>query len=308
METNLIVKTETKILDSNLDKFEKELIAMIESIPTKLKSDNDFVDASKNIKSLTESEKILKGVREQILNESGLKEVSEKLTALEENARDVRLKLNKKVETEKEKRKTKMLNDEFEKVENFLNNLEFKEYIFKELCFNVLAVKDEMKNVIKGKSKKESMEKALAIYRAEKTHEMKSLDKSFAAKKEKITKAIKGYSDYFSFRELMESHGDVDEIISNRITAIENEKQKAKEQEAARIAAKEKQQEKQSAPQPEEVQENQQTTSQPEKNPSGNTFEVVITVVGTIDQAKLIARQCQAQYSQENTRISLHAV
>jgi hypothetical protein len=238
MKNTLVIKTETKIIKSNLDKFGHELMNVINGINTKLKTDDDFYQASKDVKTLQEAEKALKEVRESILSDSGLKEISDNLIRLHEATSNQRLKLYKLVEKKKAQRKQDLIEEYFDSIKTNLDSLEFATYVIPAITQEYKLISD-LQDCIKGKSKLDSMESALALYAKEVSKKAESLVRQYQAKFKKIKAKIKGREEFFDVDSIMRSDQDPDIVIDSRLVALEREKQAAaaKAEDDARLAA-----------------------------------------------------------------------
>jgi len=93
-------------VSTNLPAFRDNIIAYIDDINTELASDDDFATAESDIKQCKKTEHDLKSVKEAALNQSAdIKDTMDCLNTVSDMLRDMRLRLEKLVKSEKESRK-----------------------------------------------------------------------------------------------------------------------------------------------------------------------------------------------------------
>lgn len=95
---------------SNLEQFKTAAMAVFRGINTELKTDQDFADAEKAVKYCKEAEERLDAAKDHALSQTESIDVLFKtIDAIKEEARAVRLKLDKLVKSEKESRKVEIV-------------------------------------------------------------------------------------------------------------------------------------------------------------------------------------------------------
>lgn len=97
---------------SNLDAFRKHALAVIGAIKTDLQTDADFADAEKTVKWAKEVEDKLDAAKDHALSQTeSIDALFRTIDDVKEQARAVRLKLDKLVKSEKENRRTQIVTD-----------------------------------------------------------------------------------------------------------------------------------------------------------------------------------------------------
>ena len=95
---------------SNLDQFKTTALAVFRGINTALVTDQDFADAEKAVKFCKEAEEKLDAAKDHALSQTeSIDALFKTIDAIKEEARAVRLKLDKLVKTEKESRKVEIV-------------------------------------------------------------------------------------------------------------------------------------------------------------------------------------------------------
>lgn len=107
---DLIVKVKGAVEYSNLEEFKSSALGFIRNINTELVTDDDFAEASKNIKSCQKAEKLLEQKKADILGQTvDISKVISVIDEIKENIRKTRLDISKKEKNEKEKRKNQIV-------------------------------------------------------------------------------------------------------------------------------------------------------------------------------------------------------
>lgn len=106
----LVIQAEGRVLSTNLDAFKAKATAFIDSIKTRLVTDQDFADADQMVKFLKDGEGKLALAKEQALAQTAsLDELFRTVDAISEQMRSKRLALEKLVKAEKEDRKADLV-------------------------------------------------------------------------------------------------------------------------------------------------------------------------------------------------------
>ena len=101
----LAVSAKAELISNNLPEFEKAFEENIEKLKYELITDDDFIQAKADIKSLKDAEDQLKAVDEEIVNGSAdLKTVRESLSSMADKMRSIRLARSKEVKEEDAKK------------------------------------------------------------------------------------------------------------------------------------------------------------------------------------------------------------
>ena len=106
----LFVEVTGKVVSSNLNVFRDRAIQVFSSINTTLKTDQDFADADKSAKWCKDIEDRLEATKAQALGQTAsIDELFRTINAIQEEARQKRLQLEKLVKAEKDSRKTELV-------------------------------------------------------------------------------------------------------------------------------------------------------------------------------------------------------
>lgn len=106
----LFIEVTGKVVSSNLDAFRERAIQVFSSIKTTLKTDQDFADADKSAKWCKDIEDRLEATKAQALGQTAsIDELFRTINAIQEEARQKRLQLEKLVKAEKDSRKTELV-------------------------------------------------------------------------------------------------------------------------------------------------------------------------------------------------------
>jgi predicted phage-related endonuclease len=103
---SLHIEVTGMVTDSNLDEFKVTALAVFRGIKTDLQTDQDFADAEKAIKFCKDAEERLESAKSHALSQTeSIEELFRTIDAIKEEARTVRIKLDKLVKVEKDNRK-----------------------------------------------------------------------------------------------------------------------------------------------------------------------------------------------------------
>lgn len=127
---SLVVRASGMVESSNLKEFEEAARTTLATIKTELKTDQDFADAEKNVKFCKDVESRLDSTKENVLGQmQTVDEVVRAIDSIREETRDIRLKLEKAVKTEKEARKTEIVMNAKRDFEAFVRGLDVSQYL-----------------------------------------------------------------------------------------------------------------------------------------------------------------------------------
>ena len=112
MDKELIIDIKGEIINSNFDAFCTQLKAVIKGISYKLVTDTDFELANDNAKNLKEAEQSLKAAKDRALEQADdIKKLFTAIDGISDEARTVRLDLERQIKARKEKRKKEIIED-----------------------------------------------------------------------------------------------------------------------------------------------------------------------------------------------------
>lgn len=127
---SLSVQVQGMVTASNLQAFEESARATLASINTDLQTDEDFASAEKAVKFCKDVEKRLKSAKEGVLGQmQSVDEVVKTIDRIDEETRQLRLKLDKAVKAQKEQRKQEILLTAKQDFDTFVRSLDVGQYI-----------------------------------------------------------------------------------------------------------------------------------------------------------------------------------
>ena len=151
---SLIVRAENGILvANNFDEFKESALALIRSGNKDLVTDQDFADAKKTIKDCSLAETRVAGAIQSFEHSADVAKLVKALGEFGNEARMTRLSLEKKVKEEELKRKNNLVQDGLNKILDVKNS--------SPAGHGYLLDTNLVKDAIKGKSSKSSMEEAI---------------------------------------------------------------------------------------------------------------------------------------------------
>lgn len=113
MTTELVVKFEGGVVESNLEEYEKVVKSWIKNINTKLDTEEDFSQAQKDIEKAQDIENKLHNVKQDALSQLG--DAFKIMTRIDQWAEEirqtVRLNLNSQIKTEKARKRTEAIDN-----------------------------------------------------------------------------------------------------------------------------------------------------------------------------------------------------
>ena len=234
----LVLRITGEVQSSNLSEFEKDALEVIENINTDLDTDQDFVEAEQNIKSCNLIEIRIHNARQAALTST--EDIATLITTterLEAKFRETRLGLNKKVKTEKGRRKSEIINKAMGQFADLIYNSDVKHaFTLNTEAFN---------NAVKNKRSLEAMQKAVdEVVESEKTL-LYELGKTFSTNLIDIKQAEVNYPGLFPDKKnlAVSSHEVVAAQIESRISIFKykQEMKEKAEREKAEEAEKFKQ-------------------------------------------------------------------
>ncbi|MDR1889341.1 MAG: YqaJ viral recombinase family protein [Zoogloeaceae bacterium] len=108
----LRIEVSGQVTASNLAEFKATALAVFQNINTDLKTDEDFADAEKTVKWCADVEKRLEAAKEHVLGQmTTVDEVCRTVDELKETSRQIRLKLDKAVKSQKEAIKENLVSE-----------------------------------------------------------------------------------------------------------------------------------------------------------------------------------------------------
>lgn len=294
-EFNLILTTESKVIATNFNDFEKQADAYLKTLTEKFETDDDFARAKEEVKELEAVEKRIRAAIDGVKN--GSKEVAELLDSAAEWAetfRQERLKRKKLVETKEAEIKQSIVNAALDEITSVRSKYASSVSLALEQTMPKSAITKRVEDATKNKRTIDGLTKSV---NAEKTLILAELAQESA----RITARLKmipiTYEHLFrDALQLVAGTDDLKPIIAERINAEQQREAelKAKAEEEAKVKAE-----------AQAVAEEMGTQSAVEKTQENSTalsdeltfnFEIRIAFTGTQEQAIALARKVKAQY------------
>lgn len=146
---------------SNFDEWKTELIEQIRSVNTELKTDDDFVAATKHVKQFKAAEKNLKEAKKSALEQAAeISKLFEAIDTVSEEARQARLKLDKQIKKRKKEIKSEYVAQGVDSIKAFIatqseayQSLPHSDYTDKEIFVDALSGKASSKGMQKSITK-----------------------------------------------------------------------------------------------------------------------------------------------------------
>lgn len=156
MTTELIIAVSGSVIESNLESFRAEALETIKGANKALETKEDFATAETTIKHCKEYEKVLAGVKEKALAQTGdLDALFATIDDLEEEFRKTRLSLDKQVKREKARVKAEFVQKGKEKVQRYITVSSLPE--------SYTLSTSSIDTSVKGKKTEASTEKAVKV-------------------------------------------------------------------------------------------------------------------------------------------------
>ena len=118
----LFIKLTGTVNSSNFDVWKKELITQIQAVNVELVTDNDFITASKQVKSFKSAEKSLKQAKQSAINQA--EEIQQLFSAIDEvteEARQARLSLERQIKARKLEIKQQYIQSGIDEIQSFID-------------------------------------------------------------------------------------------------------------------------------------------------------------------------------------------
>lgn len=296
MSFELILSTESRVLSTNIVDFEKRADQFLSTLTNKFETDDDFVAAKEEVKTLKEVEDKIRAAIKSAQNG----EIADLITSAEniaERFRQERLKRDKLVKEKEAEVKTNIINNAFEHISKVRYGYESDISLALERTMPKSDIQTRLKNATARRSTLATLKKAI---HAEETLILAELGQESARLTER-RKLIPASAEHLfkDWLELIIGDDDLVSIVEMRLNE-EARREKALREQAKQAAEAQRTQAEaravadeigvQSAV--EKTQENQTALS---NEPIFN-FEIRIAFTGTQEQAINLARKVNAQY------------
>lgn len=222
----IILHVSGTVQNTNLSEFEASANAVISSINMVLETDQDFAEAKENIKACKEVEIRIGNAKNQAIN--SIAEVAEQnriLERLEAKFREIRLTLNRTVQSEETRRKNEIISGGFDEVKAAL--------AASNVSHGYRVDKSDFTEAIKGKRSLEKMQEAIEELVVGKKREISALNSIFLANIESIKKAEVDFPGLFPDKNTLslQSIEMVDVNIESRVNQYKLKQQEREQRE-----------------------------------------------------------------------------
>ena len=296
MNFELILSTESRVLSTNIVDFEKRADHFLSTLTNKFETDDDFVAAKEEVKTLKEVEDKIRVAIKSAQNG----EISDLITSAEniaERFRQERLKRDKLVKEKEAEVKTNIINNAFEHISKVRYGYESDISLALERTMPKSGIQTRLKNATARRSTLATLKKAV---HAEETLILAELGQESARLTER-RKLIPVSAEHLfkDWLELIIGDDDLVSIVEMRLNEEARREQALREQAKQAAEAQRTQAEARAVADEigvqsavEKTQENQTALS---NEPIFN-FEIRIAFTGTQEQAINLARKVNAQY------------
>ena len=296
MSFELILSTESRVLSTNIVDFEKRANQFLSTLTNKFETDDDFVAAKEEVKTLKEVEDKIRVAIKSAQNG----EIADLITSAEniaERFRQERLKRDKLVKEKEAEVKTNIINNAFEHISKVRYGYESDISLALERTMPKSDIQTRLKNATARRSTLATLKKAV---HAEETLILAELGQESARLTER-RKLIPASAEHLfkDWLELIIGDDDLVSIVEMRLNEEARREQALREQAKQAAEAQRTQAEARAVADEigvqsavEKTQENQTALS---NEPIFN-FEIRIAFTGTQEQAINLARKVKAQY------------
>lgn len=223
----LRVEVQGMVTASNLDAFKDHALAVFEGINRELSTDTDFANAEKTVKWCKEVEDKLEGAKAQALEQTAdLDHLFRSIDAIKQEARTVRLELDKLVKARKESIRAEIIN---EAQEDFVAHLTDLSEVL-DLDLALVVSKPDFAGAMKGKRNISSLQDAAQTTLAAAKVEASRLYEHMKTSKQILEAETAGYGSLFpdGLELAQKAHDDLLAVIKTRIAEFqEQERQRA---------------------------------------------------------------------------------
>jgi len=226
---SLHIEVKGMVTASNLNEFKANAMTVIGGIKTDLKTDGDFADADKTAKWLKGVEDKLEQAKEAALSQTAdIDAMFKTIDTIKEEARSKRLDLGKKVKSQKENIKSKIVLDAKTKLSEFI------EGINKLLDYGLPPIAADFAGAIKGKRTIESLHNAVDTELANAKIEANNIADRIRTSCALIDSLSGDYKFLFADGEqlVLKQEDDLKAVIASRIASHKEQEEKRKADEA----------------------------------------------------------------------------
>jgi len=288
----LFIKLTGTVNSSNFDVWKKELITQIQAVNIELVTDNDFITASKQVKSFKSAEKSLKQAKQSAINQA--EEIQQLFSAIDEvteEARQARLSLERQIKARKLEIKQQYIQSGIDEIQSFIDEQVVE---FNKCDLSPFLSRSRFESAVSGKAgisgletgieqictliKIEISEKAVKIYN----------------NKVRLEILPEAYKILFQDWELLIClpEDELESEIDNRTTRYNDEMARREAEESARELENTETVTEADATIAEENKTVQDESQQKEK------YRILIDLLSTLDKAREIAATIKSEYGQ----------
>lgn len=148
--SKLIIELTGTIKHSNFDKWKNDLVEKIDSVKQELITDDDFANATKQVKVFQNAEKTLKYAQESAINQApDIQKLFTAINEIKEKARQARLNLQKQIKNEKNEKKGTIVQNGINRIQSSIDN---QDDDFRLVDYTEYLRKSAFEAAIRGKS------------------------------------------------------------------------------------------------------------------------------------------------------------
>ena len=226
-------------IQSNLSAYKQAAIDLVEKSKKPLESDQDFANAESMVKFFKAAEDKLSTVAESVIGQvSDIDRFVKDLKEISESIRSARLNTEKQVKTRKEAIKLEIVSAAQQQLTNHLHATEQR------IGFAMPLISADFAGAIKGKKTVQSMKDACSDELAKAKIEIDNTAAVIHKNAGIIQKHGKGLNFLFNdFTQIyLKNHDDFLLLVKSRVSGYEQEQERLKAEEAARLAAEQQKQ------------------------------------------------------------------
>lgn len=155
----LVIKLSGEIENSNFDEWKNDLVEQIRSVNTTLTTEDQFAEATKNVKQFKAAEKSLKQAKQSAIEQAAeINKLFEAIDTVSEETRQVRLSLEKQIKKRKAEIKQDHITSGMETIQEFISG---QSKDFKLISHNEFLDEEIFEDTVKGRTSAATMQVAI---------------------------------------------------------------------------------------------------------------------------------------------------
>lgn len=291
---DLILSTESRVLSTNITDFEKQANQFLSTLTVKFETDEDFVAAKEEVKTLKEVEdKIRNSIK--LAQNGEIAKLIESAEKIAEKFREERLKRDKLVKSKESEIKENIVNTAFENISKVRYSYESDISLALERTMPKQGLLKRLHNATARRSMLSTLTKAVQTEENLILAELAQESARLIARRKLLP--VSHEHLFKDWLELITSNCDLKPIVEERIQ-MEEQREQARIAQAQAEAEKAKKEEAETESSVEKTQEN--LTALNENDSKTYRFEVRIGFTSTLSKAIELAKQVKEQFGLEN--------